>query len=287
MKILQPVQLPANHNIFFFGDKHDGSVLSSDKGWDKMLNIMCSECEGVPASANYGVDMGDPIEAIMADDPRFSPEKLTEARPLEQMKMAVKRRDPIKEQLLAMLSGNHDRKLWRFGDLVAEMCEKLDVPYGTYTAKITVNDSKENLMYKTYATHGFRGISSVADDPLRQKSNMKLALKRHLKRKAADCAVMVKGHAHKLLVSEPDQDLYLFDDGKRIKQGYTSWGQTEQFIHPDARWYGCAGSFLRLFGDGISGYAEIFELDPTELGFLILKVRNKKIVALEPYVLNV
>ena len=42
-----------------------------------------------------------------------------------------------------------------------------------------------------------------------------------------------------------------------------------------------------MFGDGISGYAEKAEYDPVELGFLILKVRNKKIVELEPYYLNI
>ena len=87
--------------------------------------------------------------------------------------------------------------------------------------------------------------------------------------------------------SKPESELYLYDAKGHIKQGYTGWGQTDQFIHPDARWYGCSGSFLRLFGKDISGYAEIFEMDPTEIGFLILKVRDKKIVALEPYILGI
>ncbi len=286
MKLLTPVKLQNNHNLFLFGDKHDGSVLSTDRGWNKMVDLMCSEYDGVPASANYGVEMGDMIEAIMADDPRFSPDKLNEPLPLEQMKMAIRRREPIKKKLLVILLGNHERKLWRFGNLTEEIAGKLDVPYGTYTSKITINDSKDNLMYKVYATHGFKGINSTADDPIRREANKRLALKRHLKFKASDCAVMVKGHAHKLLVSKPESDLYLYDDGKKIKQGYTGGKQTDEFIHPDSRWYGCTGSFVTLFGKDISGYAEVFEMDPTELGFLILKVRNRNIVSLDKYVLN-
>ena len=116
---------------------------------------------------------------------------------------------------------------------------------------------------------------------------MHLILKRHLKFKAGDCAVMVKGHTHKLLVCKPEAELYLTDDGKRIQQKYTGWGQNEEYIHPDARWYGNTGSFLKLHGKGISGYAEIFEYDPVELGFLILKVRRKRIQSLDPYYLKI
>jgi len=533
--------------------------------------------------------------------------------PLEQVKIAIKKREPIKDKILDILQGNHERKLWRFGDLAKEVADALGVQYGTYTDKMTVNDSKGNLMYKVYHTHGFKSIFSSADDPLRRKVNMELILKRHLKFKAADCAVMIKGHCfsedteilttdgwkfyyeispneevltfntknelaewqqidakyvyedkfneiysfqgratdfcvtgdhriivkrgdkkkrwgeitandllklnssvivptsgksglsdypiddnmvrligwivseghfrsygpiqlfqnadnaykisdildalgikyttylrkfkgrkfndsitgkeyqtqndnitfyigtkevhkikeyiisknlpkiafnfsdrqfdillnalvsgdgnwnkgkrsgfyytnssdisdtlqalcishgwrcsialrrnnqfvvsfakykqkalfkkhmiyttidnpktvwcvsvpngtvfvrrngkaivlgntHKLLVSKPEVDLFLYDDGKQIKQGYTSSGQNEQYIHPDARWYGNSGSFLKLFGKGVSGYAEIFELDPVELGFLVLKVRQKRIVSLDPYFIGI
>ena len=273
-------QLPANHNLFIFGDQHLGSALSSQKGWDKLIEEMASEYDG--CKNNYGIDGGDMIEAIMVDDIRFSPEKLKEPLPLEQMNRAIELRQPIKHQLLFALMGNHERKLWRFGDITAEICEKLGIVYGTYTAKLTVEDTAGQLMYKLYATHGFRNISSTADDPKRRKSNMELILKRHLRFKAGDCAVMIKHHTHKLLVCKPDPELYLLDDGKNIRQAYTGWGQDEKYIHPDARWYGNAGSFLKLFGKGISGYAEIFEYDPVELGCLCLIIRNHRIIELKP-----
>jgi len=285
IKILLPVKLPNDHNVFIFGDKHEGSVLSSDRGWDIMVNMILSEYDGCPN--NYGMEGGDMIEAIMADDPRFSKEKLTEALPLEQVKMAIKRREPIKHLLLDILEGNHERRLWRFGDLAKNIADELGVPYGTYTAKLTINDRWGRLMYKIYHTHGFKSINSIADDPIRRKANMELILKRHLKNKAADCAVMIKAHTHKLLVSRPHHELYLYDDSKQIRQGYTGYKQNEKYIHPDARWYGNSGSFLKLFGKGISGYAEIFELDPTELGFLCLIVRDKKIIDLKPVYLEI
>ena len=227
------------------------------------------------------------MEAIMVDDKRFIKEKLKEPLPLEQLKDAVKKRQAIKHMLLLKLLGNHERKLWRFGDLMAEICEQLGVEYGTYTAKLTIQDKNGDLMYKEYVTHGSRNITSTADDPLRREVNMQLILKRQLKFKAGDCAVMLKHHTHKLIVSKPKVELFLTDDGKKIKQSYTSWGQNEPYIHPDARWYGNAGSFLKLYEDGITGYAERGEYDPVEIGFLILKVRNKKIISLDPYYLQI
>jgi len=278
-------ELPNNHNIFLFGDVHDGSVLSSQKGFKVLVDLMQSKYDG--CSNNYGADGGDAIEAIMIDDRRFDPEKRDEPLPLEQMKFALKKREPIKDMLLYLLTGNHERALAKYGNLTASLAEDLGTIWGTVTAKLTVNDSKGNLMYKMSDTHGRKSITSTADDPLRRQTNKQLILKRHLKDKFGDCAVMIKHHTHQLIVTKPKQELYLTDNGKHITQQYTSGSQTGDYIHPDARWYGNAGSFLRLYGENMSGYAEIAEYDPVELGFLILKVRNKKIVELEPYYLKI
>ncbi len=278
-------QLPNNHNLFHFGDKHTGSCLSSQDGWEKLIDMMHSEYDG--CKNNYGIDGADMIEAITVDDKRFSPDNLTEALPLAQMKEAIKERESIKKQLLVILMGNHERKLWRFGDMSKEIADALEVDYGTYTAKLTIQDSKGRLMYKIYETHGSRNITSAADDPIRRQANMRLILKRQLKFKAGDCAVMVKHHAHKLLVSKPESELYMTDDGKNIRQGYTNYPQHDPYIHPDARWYGCAGSFLKLYGKNMSGYAEIAEYDPVELGFLVLRVRDRKIISLDPIYLQI
>jgi len=254
--------------------------------------MMTKEYDG--CSNNYGIEGGDDIEAILIDDKRFSPEQLRDPKTgesaplmLAQIDRAIELRQPIKDKMLFKLMGNHERALWRFGDITQKICKELGVEYGTYTAKLTVEDSRSKPMYKVYDTHGRKNITSTADDPKRRYSNMELILKRHLRFKAGDCAVMVKHHTHKLLVCKPVSELYLVDDGKKIKQQYTSWGQNEPYIHPDARWYGNAGSFLKLFGGGISGYAELAEYDPVELGFLCIIVRDKKIVELRPIRLNI
>ena len=143
MELLPPVRLPNSHNIFRFGDLHDGSVLSSKRAWDKLVDMMNSEYDG--CSNNYGIEGGDPFEAIMVDDKRYSPEKLkdpetgkAEPLPLAQLRTAIELRKPIAGRLLTMLDSNHARKLLRFGDMTEWICHELGIPYGTYTAKITI-----------------------------------------------------------------------------------------------------------------------------------------------------
>lgn len=291
MKLISKI-LPDSHNLFIFGDEHNGCSLSSQNAWRALVEMINSRYDG--CKNNYGVESGDEIEAIMVDDRRYSPEKLeprkgeaAEPLPLVQAKDAIAKRRPIAKRLLYMLEGNHNRALWRFGNLTAFIAEELAVDFGTYTAKLTIRSEDGSLMYKMFHTHGSRSITSTADDPKRRKTNMELILKRQLKFKAGDCAVMVKGHAHKLLVAKPEADLFLTDDGRKIKQNYTKWGQTERYIHPDARWYGCSGSLLRLYGDGISGYAEVGEYDPVEIGCLVLIVRDRQIIELRRIVLPI
>lgn len=285
MQLLK-VNLEDDHNIFHFGDEHEGSSLFYRTGWNKLITAMQGEYMG--CSNNYGIHGGDYMEAITVDDKRFSVVDDEEEKvplPLRQQEQAIKRLEPIADKILFMLDSNHPRSLWRFGPLTKMLCERLKIPYGTYTAKISVMDESGNLMYKIFETHGRKMITSIADDPIRRTANQKLILKRHLRDKAGDCAIMVKHHVHKLIVSAPEKVLFMTDDGKRIKQNYTRAGQRERYIYPDLRWYGCAGSFVRLYGDGTSGYAEIAEYDPVELGFLVTRVRDRQIIALDAYYL--
>ena len=287
MKIITK-KLPANHNLFLFGDDHEGTTLRHNKGWEKLLNMMHSEYEGVPGKHNYGWDHGDPIEGIMIDDPRYHPDCIKDSLPMDQLNNAIKNRKPIAHKILGMNEGNHPLKLWRFGPFTQRICEKLNIPFATWSAKLVARDSRGQLMYKSFHTHGRKSITSTADDPKRRLVNQRLILKRHLKFKMGDCILMCKGHVHKLIICGPESELYITDDGEKVQQGYTSdhVSQTDDFIHPDHRWYVATGSFLRLYGQDVSGYAEIGEYDPIELGFAIAKIRDRKLRGIDPILLD-
>ena len=253
-----------------------------------MVNMMHSEYEGVPAKGNYGIDHGDIIEAITIDDPRISLEGIKDAIPTVQMAQAVKEYRPIAHKMLFMCEGNHPFKLWRFGPITQLICDELKIAYGTWSAKLVARDARGQLLYKSFHTHGRKSITSTADDPKRRIVNQRLILKRHLKFKMGDCILMCKGHVHKLIVCGPESELYMKDDGVKIKQAYTMdhTDQTDDYIHPDHRTYVCTGSFLRLYGEDVSGYAEIAEYDPLELGFYIARIRNRKLKGVDVITLD-
>lgn len=278
MKIITR-KVPSNFNLFLFGDDHEGSQLRHKKGWDSLCHMLETSIDGLPVSTNLAIDHGDIIEGITIDDPRYFEEEVDTSvpKPYLQAMRAIENRKSISHHLVAILEGNHPLKTWRIGRWTQVVCNYLGVEYGPWTIKTHWKDNKNRLLFKSYHTHGQRHITSTADDPIRRYANMRLILKRHLKDMAGDCALMCKAHTHKLLVSKPESEMYLTDDADGIQKRYTHWGHTEPYIHPDYRFYVNTGSFLRLFVEGSMGYAERAEYPPIEIGYVIAKIRNRKI----------
>lgn len=275
--------LPVNHRLFKASDLHLGSRACHLDGWYGMI-------ERVGTEKNTYLSLGgDLIEAITVDDKRFEPDiaDLSEGimTPMKQAKRIIKDLMPIRKKILFILLGNHEAKLLRIGDLSAFICHELGVVYGTYSTKMIVNDPKGNLMYKVYSTHGRLGVNSTADDPIRRNANMRLAIKRKLQGKAGDCVLMACAHAHKLLVSEPEKELFLTDDGERVKSSYTKARAVDTYLDPSLRYYCCTGSFLKTFIEGASTYSEMAMYDPTEIGYIEAFCENKEIVNVQKVII--
>ena len=270
-------QVPDSFNLFLFGDTHEGSILFYKHGFNKFVNAVCSEFDGV--KENYAIHHGDTIEAIVIDDRRFDIDTIGKdcIQPLVQAEKHIEHLRPIRENIVCLLQGNHEHALYKFGDIAGYICNKLDLEYGTYAAKITFVDADGNTIFKHFCTHGRKGIGSIAGPPKRRLTNMLVSLQNHLQFKAGDCITMSKGHTHKLLVYKPDPQLYLTDNGTEITQNYTEPDPTADYIPPDFRYYINTGSFLKLYGDGVSGYAERAEYDPVELGYAVVMVRDRQI----------
>lgn len=275
--------IPANFNLMFSGDWHKGTLLHSDDALDKFVDMVMNPYDGV--SHNVVIGMGDYMEAIDTSDKRFDIDSVDMdlIRP-DRQKIAVQEAiEPFKKKVATLLIGNHEYKLERYHPYVASICRELDIPYGTYSAIVDFRWAKDDTtLFKAFATHGSGSIRSTADDPERLEANMNLSLKRKLKNKAGDCAIMAMGHTHKLLVAKPKTKLYITTDEDGIlKQNYTESGQADNYIHPDHRWYLNTGSMMTLYHRGISGYAERAMYDPMEMGFCVVKVRDKKIIDVE------
>ena len=281
-------QTPIDFNLFLFGDTHLGTAAFHERGFNEFIDTFRSPYADLDASRNFGVHQGDAIEAIIVDDKRYDPRLVSDpkATPLMQAESFVELLRPISKQLVCLMRGNHERTLQKYGNLSEMMAKELGVPYGTMSCKVTYTDHKGELIFKHFATHGRKGITSTADDPKRRKTNMELTLKRQLKFKAGDALLMSKAHTHKLLVCEPNTELYLTDDGENIQQNYTHSRRNAGYIHPDHRWYVNTGSFFSLYVLGEETYAEAAEYDPLEIGYAVVIVRNRVIQEVRRVVLD-
>jgi len=301
MQLIEKV-VPVNFNYFLFGDDHEGSVLTYRKGRDKLFDMLESPWGGLTAKHNFGWHSGDHIEAITVDDPRYDPRTCTNPIPLEQNDNWTEAWKPIRKKIIGMSEGNHPWKLYRFGNLTQRACTELGIAYGAWMARVTFRDRNGQVIFRAFHTHGRKSITSVSPDPKRRKANREHILRRHLEGMAGDCLLLSKGHTHQLLISEPEPELYLIEEGNNVRQAYTNPVNlsvhfpiqekaqkqeipTKGYIHPDYRWYVNTGSFLRSMKEGVSSYAEAFEYPPVELGFAIVEVRDRQIQAIRKVVL--
>ena len=280
-------RMPQNFNLFCFGDAHVGSVMFWEPGLDCLLNLVDSDYDGIPARNNFSLDHGDSIEAITIDDrKRFDLNTTKEFSLLKQVEFYVKKIKPLTagRRLLAVLDGNHTRSQRTSGEWASEIASRLNVPFGTWTVRFSYLNNKNRLMFKHFAGHGWNSINSKAKPRRRAVVNMEIALRAALEHKAGDCMLMTMGHTHKLLIHDPEDYLFLHSVGGELKEGYTgllSINQDADFINPDFRWYGNTGCFRRTSVEGITDYGEQAGFDPIQLGFLVAKVRDGKLVSVE------
>lgn len=271
---------PSNCNIFLAGDTHEGSTLQHEKGIERLIHALQSKYADV--SANYLIFMGDDIEGHQVDHKYYHSETHEpEKTPILQGRAIAKKFMPVRDKILYWHYGNHPLLVHKAGNVTRDVvCRELRVPYGTWSAKLTLNNKKGSTMFKMFTTHGFKSINSAAGGPIRRQSNMKIALKRILQHKAGDALLMACGHIHRLLKVRPhEENLYLIDDGEEISEYFAQPGKDNdsRIVHPDARWYVCTGSFYKLYRRGIDSYAEIKGYDPIQLGYAVVRVRDQQI----------
>ena len=277
MRILK-ADVPADYDLMLFGDNQEGNTLMYRRGYQQAIDFVMSD------KNKFAIHMGDEQEAYWIDDTRYDPVILN-ATPLQQQAQVIKDLTaPAKTgRLITILFGNHSQRLYpKVGDITADTCTKLGIQYGGFSCVVEFAD-KQGPQFKGFFTHGRKSIRSMADDPTRRLANEKLQLKQHLKHKMGDCLLMAKGHTHRLIISEPHTQLYLKTEAKagrpNITQHYTHnppFGKGG-YIHPDHRWYANTGSFLKCFGENVSSYSEMAEYDPTELGYVVVEVRDRTI----------
>lgn len=264
--------LKSDFDCALWGDDQEGSKLKAQEKVNHAIDWVMS------GKDRHFIHMGDALEAITVDDKRYYKHDQDEPIPLVQAQNVIAQYKKASKKCLLWLMGNHELKLWRFGDITRDiLCPQMNVTYGGYSSNLAFYD-KHGSMFKWHLRHGIgTGLMSNAKDEEQRTANMKATLKMRLKRKAGDCVLMAAGCTHKLLVVPPVRTLYLTDDGVDLQQHYRGAASNEPYIHPDDRWYVNTGTFRKSIGLDFVNYTELKGYDPLPLGYVIAEVRDRKI----------
>ena len=157
MDIIQ-VDLPESLNrieLYPLADIHLGDTLLKDKQFCDFIQMILTEenryiiCNGDLISNNLKNSIGSVYEDTI---------------PPSQQKKEIRRMlEPAKDRILAMTSGNHERRSKKEADqdITEDIAEWLGVPYREEAALIKLSfGKKENgkrQVYTIYATHGWAG----------------------------------------------------------------------------------------------------------------------------------
>jgi hypothetical protein len=273
-------EMPANYELIDAGDLHALVANTNEDGIREMIAYVKQK----PRSRFLWLK-GDLIDAITYRDKRFSLKcfKYKEVTtPQEQADWMLEVLRPIAKQILGIQLGNHEMELFPVIDFLKYWCDNLDVPWAGYAAKF-VHLKDGEPQWKAYLTHGNGSLRSKAKDPIQRLANQKASLKDKLKDLTSDCIYMSMGHTHNMLLVKPtiQNHLHIIDDGEKLQQVYrVDTDQKSSHINPEARWYGCNGSFLSTFsqpGEGVIPYSERAMYPPQQHGYLKLTIKNHRL----------
>ena len=161
--------------------------------------------------------------------------------PMDQMDDVCKLLEPIKDQCMAMLDGNHEFRTWKECGFrpTQIMADRLDIPYAGFEAFVRMKVKKS--VYTVYATHGSTGSRfpwtrmKCLEDIMRN----------------VDSDICLMGHTHDKLYHE----------------------MAYKGITPKKKIGVLTGSFL---GDDSFGYAAMKNLPPVKTGMIVLELSGKE-----------
>ena len=279
--------MPGNYFIGVWGDWHVYNNAVAYSSINDFKRVVLSR-------KNYfAVLGGDLTETIVPFDKRFSFDAhtdkkdgqgvLPDARIQKQRDFVVELCKPLADadRLLWLLQGNHEARVMNsYGDITADIVKDLGLPKdcnGGYVCKADMGS------FKIYDWHG-NGMPprGFAGDARQNKTNKEIWLKRRLRKKCADCEVMLMHHIHQVVIHPPVEELIMVDNGQKLKSFYTKTAKIDLdngmfYIPEELRWYASSGTALRSQGDGWESYAEVYGLDPTDIAYIEIEVRNDKV----------
>ncbi len=277
------IKLPfKNGSIIQMGDSHFGTIAQVKRKLDEAVRIIKDERNCL------WVNTGDNAESIIVDDPRYESDQHSAPTIDRQIEDVIQTFKPIAKKLICMNVGNHELTLMRTLNVTYAILKGMDRvdAYGAWTSIVNFHDNEGRKKWTGFWTHGTskHSLGSTAGDAGQQKANTEAKLKKILS-PLHSANYMGCGHYHKVVLRPPAKSLYLTADDNGISAKYTDQPK-EGYIHPDLRWYGCNGGFLKQYlmskeypNDSLGSlepitYSERAGYPPVEMGIIKLNIKN-------------
>jgi hypothetical protein len=203
--------------IVFAGDLHYGYKRTDRFGVKKFIELITF----VKASDAKLVLMGDMLEmSIPSHMPHAGVMFQQSITPREQRRELTAMLEPIQENIVCILSGNHEKRAGRrtSEDPIDIMCDDLDVPFVPISAFLRIHIDGKDQTYDGYVRHGYGG-----------SQNPKHELRKEIERRQLDVDFVGLAHIHQLY-AEPWR-------GRRVGKD----GNVEEMF----RWGFRTGGFLK------------------------------------------
>jgi predicted phosphodiesterase len=241
--------------IYPIGDVHLGTAAcDEDSLKEKIAHIAAGE-------NRYALLMGDIMDAVGKNDPRFESGGLADWVPVHradhilnvQLEYAQEMFAPIRGQIIGALEGNHESKTRKHRDICIQsiFCNSLGIENLTYSAIISLRfkrSRKDNRGAASttdldiYAHHGHGGGRKAGSKVNRI----------HEMTDFVDADVVLMGHVH--------------ERGWAPQKPRLSMHPSQQRLVERERYFGLTGTYLRTYDGHFSGYGETAGYPPTSLG---------------------
>lgn len=245
-------------NIFFLGDIHEGNINHDAESLKKAVNII----KETPNS--YCILMGNLIDAKLPSNKKhFDPTTISkdyqvedfEDLPRIQIKKIIKKLEPIKDKILAIVKGNHEFNVAKYHsyNVYMDLCERLEAEPMDYVGIIKLGfiidpgRDRANFTKTIMVNHGDGGGGFREGYPTN---------KLHDVFRWSDCDINVMGHIHQLVADDKKHFTVTQSDKLLMKR----------------RFYGVSGCFLRTYVDGNRNYFEHKGRFDSDIGFLQCKI---------------
>jgi len=244
--------------LFPLGDIHAGSI-------DCAENAIKQKVEEIRTTRNaLWLGMGDYVDSITKNDPRFSMDGLAswvrKSDIIEsQREWVVDLFTPIKDKCLGLLTGNHEENehLRYQDDITRHICKDLGVPYASYSC-FFVLDFHRNQSIHQVIVHAWHGAGAAQTEGARLMRLMRLV-------NEVQAHIYLMGHLHAMTQHTPDRLVCQRGRVKSIKLAAT-----------------ITGSWLKAYTQPKQGqilsptYAEMKGYKPSRIGCPVVHIKPDK-----------